>query len=88
MPRLGSKLLALTVAVAFAAATHAAATPAATRSFFVGAEEDAFLWGNSQQTASVARTLGLKSVRVTLQWKPGQTQVPASFQLALPTRRR
>ena len=83
MPRLGSKLLALTVAVAFAAATHAAAAPAATRSFFVGAEEDAFLWGNSQQTASVARTLGLKSVRVTLQWKPGQTQVPASSRLAL-----
>ena len=49
MPRLGSKLLALTVAVAFAAATHAAATPAATRSFFVGAEEDAFLWGNSHR---------------------------------------
>ena len=83
MPRLGSRLLALTAAVAFAAAVHAAATPAATRSFFVGAEEDAFLWGNSQQTASVARTLGLKSVRVTLQWKPGESQVPASFQLAL-----
>jgi hypothetical protein len=39
--------------------------------------------GHSQQTASVARTLGLKSVRVTLQWKPGQTQVPATSQLAL-----
>jgi hypothetical protein len=84
VPRLGRKLLALTAAAALAAAVHAAAVPAATApTFFVGADEDAFLWGNTQQTASIARTLGLKSVRVTLQWRPGQSQVPASYQLAL-----
>jgi len=59
------------------------AAPAAGPSFFVGADEDALLWGNSQQTATVARTLGLRSIRITLQWKPGQAQVPAAYQTAL-----
>jgi hypothetical protein len=74
----------LTVASAglLAAALHVPAAPAASPSFFVGTDEDALLWGNSQQVASVARTLGLKSVRVTIQWKPGQTQVPATSELA------
>src|SRR5262249_12687338 len=45
--------------------------------------EDALLWGNTQQTATVARTLGLRSIRITLQWKPGQTQVPTGYQSAL-----
>jgi hypothetical protein len=86
VPRLGRKLLVLIIVAAFAAAIHAAAAPAAppaAPSFFVGADEDALLWGNSQQTASVARTLGLRSVRITLQWKPGLTQVPAAYQQAL-----
>jgi len=81
--RLGRKLLVLTAAAAFAAAVHATTAPAATPAFFVGADEDAFLWGNPQQSSSVARTLGLKAVRVSLQWKPGMTQVPATYQTAL-----
>ena len=83
MAHLSRKLLTLTVVGVFAAAVHTAAAPAASPSFFVGADEDALLWGSSQQTASVARTIGLKSIRITLQWKPGQTQVPAAYQTAL-----
>jgi hypothetical protein len=90
VPRLGSALFALVAAAALAAAVHGAsassaraASPGAAPAFFVGVDEDAFLWGNAQQNTSIARTLGLKSVRVTLQWQPGQTQVPASYQLAL-----
>jgi hypothetical protein len=73
--------------LALAAAAHVptvpAAAPAAAPPFFVGTDEDALLWGNSQQVSSVARTLGLRSVDVTLQWKPGQTQVAAADQAAL-----
>jgi hypothetical protein len=73
--------------LALAAATHVptvpAAPPTAVPPFFVGTDEDALLWGNSQQVSSVARTLGLRSVDVTLPWKPGQTQVAAADQAAL-----
>jgi hypothetical protein len=78
-----SKLLALALAGVFAAAVHTAPAPAASPNFFVGADEDALLWGSSQQTATAARTLGLKAVRITIQWKPGQTQLPAAYQQAL-----
>ena len=81
--RLRRRLLTLALAGAIAAAWNVTAAPAAGPSFFVGADEDALLWGNSQQTATVARTLGLRSIRITLQWKPGQTQVPAAYQSAL-----
>ena len=83
MTRLRRRLLTLALAGAIAAAWNVTAAPAAGPSFFVGADEDALLWGNSQQTASVARTLGLRSIRITLQWKPGQTQVPTGYQNAL-----
>jgi hypothetical protein len=59
------------------------AASAARPSFFVGADEDALVWGNSAQTASTARTLGLHAVRITLQWRPGQSKVPAVYQEAL-----
>src|SRR5262245_21264577 len=72
--------------LALAAAAHVptvpAAAPAAAPPFFVGTDEDALLWGNSQQVSSVARTIGLRSVDVTLKWKPGQTQVSAADQAA------
>ena len=83
MRPLRRRLLTLALAGAIAAAWNVTAAPAAGPSFFVGADEDALLWGNSQQTATVARTLGLRSIRITLQWKPGQTQVPAGYQNAL-----
>jgi hypothetical protein len=74
-------LLALTAAVG--AAFHAAPAPAAGPSFFVGTDEDALLWGNSQQTATIARSLGLRSIRITLQWHPGETTVAAGYQRVL-----
>jgi hypothetical protein len=83
VPRLQRRLLGLAFVLALAAAIHVPAAPAAAPSFFVGVDEDALLWGESQQVASTARTLGLSSADITLQWKPGQTQVPASYQLAL-----
>ena len=70
-----------TIAV-LASAIHVASVPAAAApAFFVGTDENALFSGNSQQVASVARTLGLRSVRITLTWQPGQTQVPAAAQL-------
>jgi hypothetical protein len=81
--RLRRRLLTFALAGAIAAAWNVTAAPAAGPSFFVGADEDALLWGNSSQTATAARTLGLRSIRITLQWKPGQTQVPTGYQNAL-----
>ena len=63
------------LAVAFQAAP-ALAGPG----MIVGADEDSFVWGNSQQTASNARMLGLRAVRITRQWHPGESKVPADFQ--------
>lgn len=59
------------------------ASPAAPPSFFVGADEDALVWGNSAQTASIARGLGLRALRITLQWRPGQTKLSPAYQDAL-----
>jgi hypothetical protein len=75
----GRVLLAITLA-ALAAGLRTGAAHAASPSFFVGTDEDAFVWGNSQLNASIARTLGLKAARITLQWHPGQSTVPATFQ--------
>jgi hypothetical protein len=77
------RLLVVASVLALAGATHVSSAPAAAPPFFVGVDEDAILWGNSQQVSSVARTLGLRGGDITLQWAPGQTQVPAAYQLAL-----
>ncbi|MGE5272935.1 MAG: hypothetical protein ACM3QU_04065 [Verrucomicrobiota bacterium] len=83
-PRLRTRLLTFATVATLGIAVHVAASPAAAApSFFVGTDENALLSGNSQQVASVARALGLRSVRISLQWQPGQTQVPAATQLAL-----
>ncbi len=68
---------------ALAAAFHATTASAAAPSFFVGTDEDALLWGDSQQTASIARTLGLRSIRITLPWRPGQKQLAPAYQRAI-----
>ena len=74
-------VLALTLVVLAAAV---AATPAAAGDgFFVGVDEDAVLWRDAHVTASVARAVGLKAIRVTVPWKPGQTQVAAMQQQQL-----
>jgi hypothetical protein len=83
VPRPRTRLLAFLTVAVLATALHVVAASAAGPTFFVGADEDALFSGNTQQVASVARTLGLRSVRITLQWQPGQTQVPAVTQLAL-----
>ena len=77
MIRFRGRLLVSTLAAAAGIALHAAPAPAATSTFFVGTDEDAFVWGNSQLNTSIAHTLGLKAVRVTLQWHPGQSTLPA-----------
>ncbi len=65
------------------AALYATPALAAGSSFFVGADEDSLLWGSSQETASIARGLGLRSIRITLQWHPGETKVSAEYQRLL-----
>jgi hypothetical protein len=71
-------LLATTVALLAAAvqAVPALGGPG----MIVGADEDMFVWGNAQEAASNARMLGLKAVRITHQWHPGESKVPADFQ--------
>jgi hypothetical protein len=75
-------LIAALVAV-LGAFLRAAPAPAATPNFFVGADEDSLLWGNSQQTATIARALGLRAIRITMQWRPGDTHVSAGYQRLL-----
>ena len=72
-------VLVATIGAAFYAASASAAGPP----FFVGTDEDALVWGNSTQTAAIARTLGLRSIRITMQWQPGQTQVSDGYQRLL-----
>lgn len=83
MNRLGGRLLLLALIATIGAALHVASASAAGPSFFVGTDEDSLLWGNTQQTATIARALGLRSVRITLQWHPGDTQVSAGYQRLL-----
>ena len=81
--RIPGRLVVATIAVAIGLGLHATPAGAATQSFFVGADEDAFVWGNSQLNSSIARTLGLKAIRVTLRWRPGEATVPTDSQSAL-----
>ena len=64
-------LLALAVvlgALAFQASAHAS-----TPGFFVGVDEDSVKWGQAPLVGSIANALGLKAVRLTVQWRPGDT---------------
>ena len=61
-------------------AAFQAASALAGPGMIVGADEDSLVWGNSQQTASNARALGLKAIRITRQWHPGESKVPSDFQ--------
>src|SRR5581483_6425499 len=75
----GRRLL-LAAAIGLLVAGVQAASALAGPGMIVGADEDTFVWGNSQQAASNARMLGLKAVRITHQWHPGESKVPADFQ--------
>ena len=66
------------VAVLFVA--FQAATALAGPGMIVGADEDSLVWGSAQQPASNAHALGLKAIRITRQWHPGESKVPADFQ--------
>jgi hypothetical protein len=90
--RLWGRLLVAALVAVLGAALQSGSAPAAkarpagkaaTRSFFVGTDEDSLLWGNSQQTASIARSLGLRAIHITMRWQPGQTQVTAVYQRLL-----
>jgi hypothetical protein len=81
--RLRTRLLLVTLIGTIGAALFAGPALAAGSSFFVGADEDSLLWGSSQETASIARALGLRSIRITLQWHPGETAVSAEYQRLL-----
>jgi hypothetical protein len=74
------KRLVLTVLLGALAAAIQAAPTLAGPGMVVGADDDSLVWGNSQQTASNARALGLKAVRITRQWHPGESTVPPDFQ--------
>jgi hypothetical protein len=76
-------MLLLTLTATVGAVLHAAPASAAGPSFFVGTDEDSLLWGSSQQTATIARALGLRSIRITMQWQPGETKVSAGYQRLL-----
>jgi len=75
--------LLLAAATALLASAATAVPALAGPGMIVGADEDAFVWGNAQQSASNARMLGLKAVRITHQWHPGEWKVPADFQDAI-----
>jgi hypothetical protein len=79
----GRLLLLLALIVMIGATQHVASASAAGPNFFVGADEDSLLWGSSQQTATIARALGLRSIRITMQWRPGETKVSATYQRLL-----
>ncbi len=74
----GRLLLAASIGILWAAfqAVSAFAGPG----MIVGADEDQFVWGNSALQASNARMIGLKAVRITRQWHPGESKVPSDFQ--------
>jgi hypothetical protein len=81
--RFRARLLTLALVATVGVALHATPAFAAGSSFFVGTDEDALLWGNSQETASIARALGLRSIRITLQWRPGEAKISADYQRLL-----
>src|SRR2546428_2618909 len=82
MGRLRRRTVSLALAGLLGLALHAAAASAGPN-LFVGADEDNVLWGNSQQTGSIARTLGLKAIHITVPWHPGQTAVPPTYEAQL-----
>jgi hypothetical protein len=80
MIRFSGRVLLAASAVVIGVTLRAVPADAAEPAFFVGADEDALVWGNSQLNTSIARTVGLKGARITLQWHAGQSTVPANYQ--------
>jgi hypothetical protein len=65
-------------ALALFASAALTAPAAAGDGLFVGVDEDAVKWGHTQLAASITRALGLKAMRVTLAWEPGQSTLSGS----------
>ena len=82
MGRLRRRASSLALAGMLGLALHVA-TASAGQNLFVGADEDNILWGSSQQTASIARMIGLRALHVTVAWHPGETTVPATYEAQL-----
>ena len=71
------RLVRLSLLAAAVAAVWTATASAG--DLFVGADEDAAMWSD-QPVGTVARALGLKALRVTVQWHPGETDyLPTAF---------
>ena len=73
----------LALAAAILASGGFRTAPASAGDVFVGADEDSLLWGAPQPPGAIARALGLKAIRVTVQWQPGQTSLPPMYRRAL-----
>jgi hypothetical protein len=74
------RLVRLSLLAAAVAAVWTATASAG--DLFVGADEDAAMWSD-QPVGTVARALGLKALRVTVQWHPGETALAASDRASL-----
>ena len=53
------------------------------RTFFVGVDEDSVKWGRSGSTIAVAATLGLKAIRITATWRPGESRLSSADRAVL-----
>lgn len=71
------RVLAIIALVALAGPVELT-TSAPKRAFFVGVDEDAPKWGRSHSVANVARSLGLKAIRLTVPWQPGESRLSRS----------
>ena len=71
--RMRSLLALLALTMLFAPVTHTSSAPG--RSFFVGVDEDSPKWGRSRATVAAASTLGLKAIRITATWRPGESRL-------------
>ena len=56
----------------------ALSSSASSRTFLVGVDEDAPKWGRSHSVAAVSRTLGLKAIRITVPWEPGESRLSSA----------
>jgi len=50
---------------------------------FVGADDDTPKWAGPQASVAVARDLGLKAIRITVPWRPGESQLSRSTRVEL-----
>lgn len=59
-----------------AAAERPLSTPG--RHFLVGVDEDGARWGHARSVRAVAATLGLRAIRITVGWQPGEERLSSA----------